>query len=449
LNYIKRMHPLRGSRMLVAIACFVIAAVCMGVFSRGGDSMHNPGPVIAAHALWQNDCTACHTGSVSGGFSRTVSDQACLKCHDAAIHNHNQVKFMALTHAANCTACHTEHRGRPAMINTASDANCVMCHADINANSKQTPAIAASVTQFAQDKHPHFGRSMGSVDPTELKFNHKYHNTVKGLENNCVACHALTADGRDIQAISYANNCASCHRLNLPADGPTLAHQDLSIVRAQLIALPDAYASIIANDPEKDKKLKTVERVGRPPRVKTIEKTITQGEWVQQQLTALGQTVDKQSADSKEYAELKKSLAPTSQPATAPVSSSSPVTLLEHFVAYSATNSCVKCHEVSGDAGKSLATVPVNMPQRWYVNSVFDHRAHREMTCIDCHTKATSSTLTSDVLSPDIDTKTATGKSCVDCHHADTASARGAAANCTACHQFHQRTTAKALVSVR
>jgi len=73
---------------------------------------------------------------------------------------------------------------------------------------------------------------------------------------------------------------------------------------------------------------------------------------------------------------------------------------------------------------------------------VFDHRAHRSVNCVDCHAAALTSSATSDVLSPNLDTGT---KSCVSCHKPDVDSFtagvhRGATSDCISCHQFHDRT---------
>jgi hypothetical protein len=127
-----------------------------------------------------------------------------------------------------------------------------------------------------------------------------------------------------------------------------------------------------------------------------------------------------------------------------------------------AANSCFKCHDVQGvpEAVYTrslqraatqpstvipmlLATVPTGIPQtprRWFAHSTFDHRAHRNMSCVSCHVNAPQSVATSDVLSPDIEWK-AGGKnvSCMDCHHSPQSDAAGAGSNCVTCHVFHDR----------
>src|SRR5689334_9243881 len=53
----------------------------------GTERLLNPGPLAMAHAEFQNNCAACHDANGRGGFFKTVSDAACLNCHDAASHH--------------------------------------------------------------------------------------------------------------------------------------------------------------------------------------------------------------------------------------------------------------------------------------------------------------------------------------------------------------------------
>jgi hypothetical protein len=509
LNYFKRMHPLRTGRKAAIWLCFVAAILFVTFYSIGGAGrLHNPGHMTKAHAMWENDCAACHAGNGHGGFSQAVSDNACLKCHDAAIHNSNQTKFISMgtgpgatAHAtsANCMACHTEHRGQAALLGTNNDSSCVVCHAEIEKNSKITPVVKTSVTGFSESQHPKFGRELlreGKwFDPTVLKFNHKRHNSVQGLENNCVACHsasdpspdakspggdslppwktkkdrpaewANSANLRNMQPISYERNCIGCHALNLPGNGPAVAHDKMEVVRAQLLSLPAMYAEMFAKDPEHEKKLKYEIKEGRPPRQKTIVKTYTEAEYLEAQLKSLGDAVDKGSGSDKNYAAVKKAVvSPTTLPSFVGTVQGPNENLVEFYVA---NNTCVKCHELTGQVpalalgGKAttqpalLATVPTGIPdapRRWFASSEFDHYAHRDQSCLDCHAAAVNSEKTSDVLSPDIDTrvkytlngKEMTGKACIDCHRTGGTEMMAADSHCVACHVFHDRTKERA-----
>ena len=94
-SYIARSHPMRRWRRgltwfagAAALAWVVFASVrVQGGKLHSLDRVYSPGPVSAAHAMIQNDCRACHAGTSStGGFVRSITDEACLKCHDGAIH---------------------------------------------------------------------------------------------------------------------------------------------------------------------------------------------------------------------------------------------------------------------------------------------------------------------------------------------------------------------------
>src|SRR5829696_10564101 len=151
LSYFKRPHPLRSARTWAVAVC-VLAALGWAAFAvgRGDQRVYNPGPVTASHAMFENNCTVCHAGDGGEGFlsknvnSFRVTDAACLKCHDAAIHHGNQVQFVSAgagagaggassaAHSTNCTACHSEHRGHQSLT-AAQDAHCLQCHKDLNA----------------------------------------------------------------------------------------------------------------------------------------------------------------------------------------------------------------------------------------------------------------------------------------------------------------------------
>jgi DnaJ-class molecular chaperone len=64
---------------------------------------------------------------------------------------------------------------------------------------------------------------------------------------------------------------------------------------------------------------------------------------------------------------------------------------------------------------------------RWMPHAKFDHDAHRGFSCVSCHAKALTSTESSDILLPGIET-------CKTCHgpgpaHADS--------RCSECHTYH------------
>tara|TARA_R110002072_G_scaffold105615_1_gene230874 strand:+ start:3370 stop:4164 length:795 start_codon:yes stop_codon:yes gene_type:complete len=71
-----------------------------------------PGKLSAAHAFLDNDCEACHT-PIEG-----VERDKCVICHanDSYITQRQPTAFH--TDIGECSACHTEHKGREAKIST-------------------------------------------------------------------------------------------------------------------------------------------------------------------------------------------------------------------------------------------------------------------------------------------------------------------------------------------
>src|SRR5829696_4970614 len=116
LDYFRRPRPLRRVRSqvtkLVLLGCALLVA---GVsLLPGSRRIYQAAPVSSAHALFNDDCEACHTARfatatrlVRGDDAvRSVSDEACLRCHAGEVHHSRQAT------TPSCAACHREHRDR-------------------------------------------------------------------------------------------------------------------------------------------------------------------------------------------------------------------------------------------------------------------------------------------------------------------------------------------------
>lgn len=221
-TYIKRPRRVRTWTYilsgLLALAAFGWWGLHEKVFADR--TLESPGHLTGVHAMWENDCGKCHKpapGKV--GFLSAVSDDACLQCHDGAVHHPNQKTMIAPApdvpqvgkRSAGCTTCHVEHRG-PEPLLARGDSACVACHKDLNAVSERPPAAKPVVEHFAMTgtgAHPPFGRELTEskkfgvgpatwVDPTPLQFNHKVHmaqvKAPEGKAENCEVCHQPSAD---------------------------------------------------------------------------------------------------------------------------------------------------------------------------------------------------------------------------------------------------------------
>jgi hypothetical protein len=95
---------------------------------------------------------------------------------------------------------------------------------------------------------------------------------------------------------------------------------------------------------------------------------------------------------------------------------------------------CAQCHALSFAKQSPLPLVAYsNITKRWFQHAVFDHDTHKLLKCEECHSQATTSRDTSDVLIPGI-------KTCQTCHHAGSNSAES---RCFECHTYHNWANAK------
>ena len=465
--YVRRPHPFRRARLITTFLCFAIALVWSIVYGLPAKSrVHDPGPLASAHRQWQNDCRRCHDGGDASAamknISLAVSDSACLQCHDGAIHTAGQTHFIASdkSRSSNCVACHIEHKGGDALA-ANTDQTCVQCHGNLTSElaGAKTDVTNRIVAFDVGEKHPKFGRALERdgkpFDPTVLKFNHAKHMSLGEIQSNCALCHeprdpspaaklqapktappwktakdramdAIAAsDGRYMQPISYERHCQSCHELKLPVSDVRIAHEDMSLVRAQIASFTPADLRGIAEAKPAEKP-----RPGqRPTKPKSLNEQASEKV--------------RSTIDAQQFQKLTEAIANAPGATTQP--SKPDANLVELYVAYSAGTSCAYCHDMQGDVpalSKSndtlLASVPTQIPdspRRWFTASQFDHRAHRGMSCVACHAAAATSTETSQLLQPNIE-------SCVACHRTEEHNqqlANTAPSNCITCHQFHDR----------
>lgn len=421
--------------------------------------------------------------------------------------------------SSQCALCHVEHRGREAMA-AVSNNHCTVCHADISKaiTPGKAAKVPARVVAFSKEDHPDFGAHLPRaedgktpVDLTKLKFNHREHIAGQKL-NDCTVCHQTgsasgASDGGYMQPVNFEKHCETCHKdklRNLAVKGSYVAHDKMEIVRAQVQAsmaqaAADRYASggSAAESPRP---------ASRRPSVRKDAGPADEVDYLRGQLEAMNKNivaVQKGCAKCHEMADEK------SPPvASAPDSGNSqPVQLLGTWSGGAAIfqiqqrrsrrpggasepPSPQPAPEAKPQIGESPAPAPASKPRKpiapvklqtteptgipktprhWFASSRFDHRAHRNMTCVDCHSKLANldkidaiadesmktmltafATETKEVLSPgmqwtvyqfslsgDKATVTQATKSCTDCHRADTKAQRFATTACVACHVFH------------
>jgi hypothetical protein len=396
LSYWRQPHSLRRWKWWVSwIAPGLVAVWLLWAAVSGDQRIYEARPVSPAHAMFANDCKRCHTESwqpaarlvAFDSKRRSVPDAACLACHDGPIHHDQQVA----ADVPNCAGCHREHRGKSELAHV-SDSACVACHADLKTASRPS-AFDTHVTSFLNG-HPEFGvLKRGELDKAAIELNHAVHlkpglrgpnETTENL--NCASCHQPDAERRYMRPIDHDRHCSRCHSNALTFDTERFAEQPAPHEKPEIVhaVMRQRYTEIILQHPE---------RAGgalRPPQERRVPGRTTDGpmtdaqrDWVNEQL---------EQADR---------------------------------VVFQGAGGCRYCHTVD-DSG--LQITPPNIPVRWLPHSRFRHDSHRMLGCTECHADAPTSTKTSAVLLPSVE-------SCRKCH-GPKGRARG---DCIECHQYHEK----------
>jgi predicted CXXCH cytochrome family protein len=473
LDYFRRPRSRHVTAWVVVLTMAACAAAVAATFAwPGGRTAYQAGPLSDAHAFLADNCAACHTEAFSTArrllpanqAARATPDAACLQCHDAGVHNPHQTQFVGADgQAADCAACHREHRG-DVKLARIDDSHCVDCHASL-ATDDGRHRFAAAVSHFATD-HPPFGAWRGGslTDPGTLKFNHKVHlelaDKLKGVpaarlgdmadhlrrltEQSCTYCHQPDGERRYILPVRYENHCAGCHPLTAQpvGDGPAeaargwdarLPHpqsgETAAVVRGALL---ERYWKLIAaaTPPPAD-------APGRPP--------------------VLQRGLPPLPADQRERV---RQLARQTEDRLFTPDGGDVLPGLERPL-FRPKGGCAYCHTETTKPDARPDGLPAYAPprlrdrwagvtfpderfgpangerrsaseqaarDRWFPFARFSHDSHRMLECTACH-DAANSTQTSDVLMPAIDT-------CRQCHNR---TATGVRSDCLECHQYHDR----------
>ena len=475
LNYFKRPTPLKRAKFWLSLLLPLIALVWITERTVFKDSrVYSSGRLSEPHAILEKECAACHV-QTAGAFSAKATDNACLDCHDGPVHHATQ------TTRPTCATCHAEHRGR---INIAATSNqtCAECHGDLRV-SKGTPEYARNIRSF-EEGHPEFaalradGRNSGR-DLGTIKLNHAIHmkpirrgptGPIVNLE--CGNCHRPVSDqtvlmeydarsakplmnwpyadadyvsakttyaapeevandaggllhpspsrGRERMApVKFAKACAGCHSLafdkrfreGVPHDQPEVVHDFVvSKFKDYIRAHPEELR--MQRDPDRD----ITEKPMQP-----LIRVLTPAQWVAER-AAEAEFLLWRKTCSQCHTLGKWSPGAIEAKHQVPYQ---PMTLddLRHFV------------ETFNRPELFLEPIYAQIPQiwpagvtlRWMPHAKFDHEAHRPFTCESCHAKALTSTETSDVLVPGIET-------CKRCH---APGPEHAESRCFECHTYH------------
>jgi hypothetical protein len=402
LDYFRRPREMRRWKLPAAAAVLTACAVALAATAlhRDAPRLVQSGPVSRAHAMFNDNCRACHTEAFSEarnlwpGQASSISDAACRSCHDGPAHN-KQAKDEAA-----CAACHREHRGRE-LLAIVDDGHCTRCHASDLQRKDGQPSDIGRVDSFVRGHHPEFALlRQGSADPGTIRFNHEVHlqSSLRGVDGrptqlDCSACHQPDASRRSFLPIDYRSHCASCHPLSLQADNAwpkavaerfrsePAPHVAPSAVRAQLqerlLRLIREQPKLLTEAPPQPRPL--------PGWLRPVDQTPDEARWTQSHLAAI------------------------------------------EFTLFSGAGGCRYCHEMKPGSGGLPEVAPSMIRRVWFEHARFDHDSHRLLACTECHAARTSQ-VSSDVLMPKI-------ASCQQCHNPHV----GTRSSCGTCHNYHDR----------
>jgi hypothetical protein len=424
----------RRAYYLVGLA---LSALLVGLFLAdglwGSGSLVSNGPLAQSHALFSQDCAACH---LPGG---EVADAGCEACHERAgpgtgmysfathylYHSGDVDRSAPSSKESSCADCHREHSGRDASLVAIPDAACNSCHA---------------LGGF-QTGHPEFEfAAAGRAEAANLTFPHTLHVNelvaMRGfvdIERTCLECHDPEPLGAGFEAPDFDRHCASCHDDVVHRDPAVMA--ELRRIRQQLYPgreLADLL-SVSADVPlgevtglyrEAIAELRASVRALRrgPDRSAAAEAEGLEGllDEAERRLRNPYRVLDA-SRFSVSAADLDSSL------------TADQVAALRQQVEV-ASRDCVECHMVA------TATIQrVETTQRGLVRARFDHRAHvTQARCLDCHSVIPIREYAAVDREPD-DVFDNAGilnlpsiATCRGCHADDQASA-----DCVSCHLFH------------
>jgi predicted CXXCH cytochrome family protein len=375
--------------------------------SAGLDRLWNPGPVMLAHQPFATRCSACHQVAFT-----QVKDGACLECH-ARIGQHvpQSMQPAALFDGARCATCHKEHKG-PRALHRDDDGLCVACHSQPGARADAKimqvsdfatahPAFQITIGRGANARRVRQDRAHPPTDDPGLSFPHGKHLDAAGIKSptrgrvrlECADCHTPDASKRMFEPITMARDCQECHRLEIePAVTQRQApHGDPA---AAVAMIDEFYASLaLRGVPDSFQKAFGVPGEG------------------------LLRRVGEPDAAARENA---LRLASRKSRAVA-------IDLVEVRV-------CKTCHAVSRNAGPASASpswsiAPVRAWNRWMPHAQFDHAAHAQSKCADCHDVSRSKSL-HEVAMPTIG-------QCRECHGGSRPRTDRITSNCLLCHGFH------------
>jgi hypothetical protein len=205
--------------------------------------------------------------------------------------------------------------------------------------------------------------------------------------------------------VKFANACAACHLLTfdkrfdfgVPHDKPEVVHAFLVRVFGEYITAHPAEVRVL-RDPGR-------ELTGKPS--PPVARILTPPQWVTERTAGAENLLWRKTCNQCH------TLTPFAKTSTRKI---------ELLVAEGSDIS-----RLSSTSTELPNVAPASIILQWMPHAKFDHSKHEGFTCVSCHAKALTSTESSDVLLPGIET-------CKKCH---APGPEHAESRCFECHTYH------------
>jgi len=462
LDYFRRRTPLERWKIGLTFAAIAGAAgyAAWSMSSGRATRQASPGPLAAAHAMWNDRCEVCHqnfapTSADAWTDNPRAADQLCRNCHlttALADHSANQID----AEVQSCAACHRDHHGASADLMSVADAACTRCHAEIKEHMKHaTDMPIGNVTSF-DTNHPDFHPAKRTS--SDIKFSHSRHLLPGLLPVAPMRLEDLDPADRDRYRQSGQSDdqpvtlvCSSCHRLDRASE--TAANRPNSTSQSGDYMLPISYE----RDCKSCHQLTYIGRENPSRAVNPKSETVPHGwtgdrlrRYVEQVLDAKFINESDRSLQSTPLSDaIRQPLEKWRLPNRLPQASQPQSTVGEYLDAelkVAVKNlrlQCGECHQMKSDSD-SLDIEPMTMHPAWLAHAQFSHVAHRKVECRSCHAGAfpkdggeAAQTVALDTGDPFLPDRSV----CLECHSpprdSQTNAAGGAPFDCVLCHRYH------------
>ena len=223
---------------LFALLCLL----CLPAAAQNVEAVFSPGPLIKAHAKWDDSCKHCHVA-----FERQAQDRLCADCHkDIGRDLAQRTGWHGRLKPQPCRTCHTDHRGRDVRIASFDKRSFDHQQTDLQLRGKhreiacekchQSERKYSAAPHECQDCHRAADVHKGSLGAEcgkchdekswkETRFDHgttRYPLTGAHIKARCVSCHkvgekdtpqaCLACHGKDDKHKGqFGEKCESCH----------------------------------------------------------------------------------------------------------------------------------------------------------------------------------------------------------------------------------------------